>query len=129
LTRASSAPSPDDDNGYAHPVENVIVVFDLHEMAVVRVEDHGVVPVPARNANYGLDDVGPLRRDLKPLEISQPEGPSFTVDGALVRWQKWQFRVGFTPREGLVLHTVGWEDNGRLRPILHRAAMGTVVPW
>src|SRR5215212_5508572 len=74
----------DDDNGYAHPVENVIVIFDLHELAVVRVDDSGVVPVPARNANYGLDDVGPLRSDLKPLEINQPEGPSFTVDGALV---------------------------------------------
>ncbi|HEX5991529.1 MAG TPA: hypothetical protein VFY70_03105, partial [Thermomicrobiales bacterium] len=122
--------SPDDENGYAHPVENVIVIFDLHDMEVVRVEDHGVVPVPARNANYRLDDVGPLRSDLKPLEISQPEGPSFTVDGALVRWQKWQFRVGFTPREGLVLHTVGWEENGRLRPILHRAAMSDmVVPY
>ena len=71
-----------------------------------------------------------MRSDLKPLAISQPEGPSFTVDGALVRWQKWQFRVGFTPREGLVLHTVGWEDNGRLRPVLHRAAMSDmVVPY
>ena len=69
-------------------------------MAVVRVEDHGVVPVPAKNANYGPNDVGPLRTDLKPLEISQPDGPSFTVEGNLVRWQKWQFRVGFTPREG-----------------------------
>ena len=122
--------NPDDDNGYAHPVENVIVIFDLHEMAVVRVEDYGVVPVPAKNANYGLDDVGPLRTDLKPIEITQPEGPSFTVDGKLVRWQKWQFRVGFTPREGLVLHTVGWEDDGRLRPVLHRAAMSDmVVPY
>lgn len=122
--------SPDDDNGYAHPVENVIVIFDLHEMAVVRVEDYGVVPVPARNANYGPDDVGPVRTNLKPIEISQPEGPSFTVDGMLVTWQKWRFRVGFTPREGLVLHTVGWEEEGRVRPILHRAAMSDmVVPY
>ena len=121
---------PEDDNGYAHPVENVIVIFDLHEMAVVRVEDHGVVPVPGRNANYGPDDVGPTRADLKPIEITQPEGPSFTVDGMLVTWQKWRFRVGFTPREGLVLHTVGWEEEGRVRPILHRAAMSDmVVPY
>jgi primary-amine oxidase len=121
---------PDDDNGYAHPVENVIVIFDLNEMAVVRVDDHGVVPVPARNANYGPDDVGPVRSDLKPIEITQPEGPSFTVDGALVHWQKWRFRVGFTPREGLVLHTVGWEEDDRVRPILHRAAMSDmVVPY
>ncbi len=122
--------NPGDDNGYAHPVENVIVIFDLHEMAVVRVEDYGVVPVPTKNANYGLDDVGPLRTDLKPIEITQSQGPSFTVEGNLVRWQKWQFRVGFTPREGLVLHRVGWEDDGRLRPVLHRAAMSDmVVPY
>jgi primary-amine oxidase len=121
---------PDDDNGYAHPVENVIVIFDLHEMAVVRVEDYGVVPVPARNANYGSEDVGPVRSDVKPIEIIQPDGPSFTVDGTLVTWQKWRFRVGFTPREGLVLHTVGWEDDGRVRPILHRATMSDmVVPY
>jgi primary-amine oxidase len=122
--------NPGDDNGYAHPVENVIVIFDLHDMAVVRVEDKGVVPIPARTANYGPGDVGPLRSDLKPIAITQPEGPSFTVEGMLVRWQKWQLRVGFTPREGLVLHTVGWEEEGRVRPILHRAAMSDmVVPY
>ena len=33
------------------------------------------------------------------------------------------FRVGFTAREGLVLHTVGYEDGGHVRPILHRASL------
>jgi hypothetical protein len=42
-----------------------------------------------------------FREDLKPIEITQPEGPSFTVDGHAVSWQKWQVRIGFTPREGL----------------------------
>ncbi|HET7055396.1 MAG TPA: primary-amine oxidase [Thermomicrobiales bacterium] len=122
--------NPDDANGYAHPVENVIVIFDLHEMAVVRVEDHGVAPVPGQTANYGPDDILSIRADLKPIEITQPEGPSFTVEGMLVRWQKWRLRVGFTPREGLVLHTVGWEEDGLVRPILHRAALSDmVVPY
>jgi primary-amine oxidase len=122
--------SPDDENGYAHPVENVVVIFDLNEMAVLHVHDFGVAPIPAQNANYGPVDVGPMRADLKPIAITQPEGPSFTVDGNLVRWQKWRFRVGFTPREGLVLHTLGWEDEDRVRPILHRAAMSDmVVPY
>ncbi len=121
---------PDDDNGYAHPVENVIVVVDLHEMAVVRVEDHGVVPVPAATANYAPKDVGPLRTDVKPLAITQVDGPSFAVDGNLVHWQNWRFRVGFTPREGLVLHTLGWQDGDRLRSILFRASLSEmVVPY
>lgn len=122
--------NPDDDNGYAHPVENVIVIYDLHQREVIRVEDHGIVPVPAQESNFGPDDVGPVRADLKPIEIIQPEGPSFTVDGMFVRWQKWQLRVGFTPHEGLVLHTVGWEEDGRVRPVLYRAAMSEmVVPY
>ena len=37
-----------------------------------------------------------MRQDLKPIEILQPEGPSFTVAGNQVEWQKWKFRVGFT---------------------------------
>lgn len=34
----------------------------------------------------------PLRTNVKPLNVIQPEGPSFQVDGNLIRWQKWSFR-------------------------------------
>ena len=40
-----------------------------------------------------------------------------------VRWQKWRLRLGFTAREGLVLHTIGYEDDGRVRPVIHRASV------
>ena len=56
----------------------------------------------------------------KPLAITQPKGASFTINGQEVRWQKWRFRYALHPREGLVLHTVGYEDEGRVRPILYR---------
>jgi primary-amine oxidase len=119
-----------EDNGYAHPIDNVVAVFDLNEMEVVRIEDHGVVPVPEAPGNYTLDALGELRTDLKPVQIIQPEGTSFEVDGHEVRWQKWRFRIGFTPREGLVLYTVGYEDGARLRPILYRASLSEmVVPY
>ena len=71
-----------------------------------------------------------MRDDLKPLEITQPDGPSFAVDGNLVRWQRWSFRVGFDPYEGLVLHTIGYDDGDRVRPVLHRASISEmVVPY
>ena len=71
-----------------------------------------------------------MRTDLKPLEIIQPEGPSFEVDGNLVRWQKWSLRIGMDPLEGLVLWTVGYEDGGRIRPIVYRASVSEmVVPY
>ncbi len=131
LSRALSwIRSDPNDNGYAHPIEGLIAVVDLNKMEVVRVEDYGVVPLPPTDGNYTPEAVGKLRTDLKPLEITQPEGPSFTVNGHEVHWQKWHFRLGFTPREGVVFYTVGYEDQGRIRPILYRASLAEmVVPY
>src|SRR5437588_5775497 len=131
LSRALSwVRSDPNDNGYAHPIDGLIAVVDLNKMEVVRVEDYGVVPLPPTNGNYTPEAVGQLRTDLKALEITQPEGPSFTVNGHEVHWQKWHFRLGFTPREGVVFYTVGYEDQGRIRPILYRVSLAEmVVPY
>jgi len=136
LTWVRSEPG---EHGYARPVEGLVVVVDLDEMAVVEVEDHGVVPLPPMAGNYephrlAAEDQVPrfagVREDVRPIEITQPEGPSFTVEGHGVTWQKWRLRVGFTPREGLVLHQVGYEDRGELRPVLYRASLAEMfVPY
>ncbi len=125
-----------DDNGYARPVEGLIVHVDLGRGEVIEVIDHalrdGVDPVPMATlgARYGADDVDPLRTDLRPISITQPEGPSFTVDDNLVRWQKWSMRLGWDPYEGLTLHQVGYDDGGRTRSVLYRASIAEmVVPY
>jgi primary-amine oxidase len=127
------------EHGYARPVEGLICVVDLDAMEVVEFEDHGVVPLPPKAGNYDLErmfreDNVPafteLRQGVKPIEITQPEGPSFTVDGHHVRWLGWDLRLGFTPREGLVLHQIGYEDKGTLRPVIHRASLTEMyVPY
>ncbi|MBF2074391.1 MAG: primary-amine oxidase [Synechococcales cyanobacterium C42_A2020_086] len=119
-----------DGNFYARPIDGVVPVVNLNTMEVLRIEDMGIVPVPPEPSEYAARFQPKLRDDIKPLHITQPEGPSFQVDGHHIRWQKWQFRIGFTPREGLVLYTVGYEDQGKLRPILYRASMAEmVVPY
>ncbi len=106
------------------------MIVDLNLMEVVRVEDHGVVPFPPERANWTSGYVTATRPAPHPLHISQPRGPGFSIVGHQVRWQGWAFRIGFTAREGLVLHTVGYEDGGRLRSILYRAAVSEmVVPY
>lgn len=45
------------------------------------------------------------------------------VEGNLIKWERWHIRTSFNYREGLVLHNVGYEDEGRVRPILHRASL------
>src|SRR5207247_4754014 len=88
------------DNGYARPIEGLRPVVDLNQMRVLRVEEYGQWPLPPQQCNYAADRVERFRGDIKPLEISQPEGPSFEVEGKRVRWQKWSFVIGFTAREG-----------------------------
>ena len=118
------------DNGYARPIEGVTAVVDLNKMEVIRVEDRGVVPLPPNPGNYATEFVEEFRKGLKPLDISQPEGPSFEVVGHAVQWQKWHLRISFNHREGVVLHTVGYEDKGRVRPIMYRASLSEmVVPY
>jgi primary-amine oxidase len=113
------------DNPYAKPIHGLHAIVDLDEMAVVRVEDLGIVPLPPGTGDYPARTNS--RPELKPLEILQPDGVSFGVDGWEVRWQKWRLRIGFNAREGLVLHTVGYEDDGRLRSVLHRASIAELV--
>jgi primary-amine oxidase len=121
--------SDEKDNGYARPLPLVPIV-DLNKMEILRVEEYEYMKVPSQAANYTPDRVGPLRTGIKPVEITQPEGPSFTVNGHEVEWQNWNFRIGFNPREGLTLHTVTYDDEGRKRPILYRAALSEmVVPY
>jgi primary-amine oxidase len=119
-----------EDNGYARPLEGLLAFVDMGRGEVLEVVDLGVVPFPSEHGSYYPEHNGPMRTDLKPLEIIQPEGPSFEVEGNLIRWQKWSLRIGMDPLEGLVLWTVGYEDGGRVRPILYRASVSEmVVPY
>ncbi|RAL61795.1 hypothetical protein DID88_002858 [Monilinia fructigena] len=67
------------------------------------------------------------RKDMKPINVVQPEGASFVVgDESLVEWQKWRFRVGFNYREGATIHDV-WYDG---RSVLYRLSISEMtVPY
>jgi primary-amine oxidase len=118
------------DNGYARPLDGIVAVVDLNSLEVLRIEDHGVVPLPPEAANWSRQYVEKFREAPAPLEIVQKKGPGFTVDGHRVRWQNWSFRLGFNQREGLVLHAVSYNDAGVERSILKRASIcEMVVPY
>ena len=115
---------------WMRPIEGVIAYVDLIERRILHFADHGGDPIPPRQPNLGEGAWGPVRTSLRPLAITQPDGPSFRVDGSAVEWEGWSFRVGFDAREGLVLHQLGYTDGGQVRPIIHRASVSEmVVPY
>jgi primary-amine oxidase len=118
------------DNGYARPLEGIRPVVDLNRMQVVRVEEHGQWPLPPETCNYAADRVSNQRTDVRPIDITQPAGPSFEVDGYQVSWQQWKFVIGFNAREGLTLHHLRYRDGDEDRSILYRASLTEmVVPY
>ena len=117
---------------YANPVSGLHLVVDLNRMTLLEVEDSGPVERPETMGEY-IPRLVPgqrLRSDIRPLEITQPAGASLHLDGNLLTWQKWSLRIGFNHREGLVLHTVGYDDGGETRSVAHRLSFAEmVVPY
>ncbi|MFF5112870.1 primary-amine oxidase [Streptosporangium sp. NPDC000509] len=118
------------DNGYAHPIEGVVAFVDLVTGEVLDVRDYGVRPMNRACANYDAESNTPMRDDVKPLEITQPDGVGFTIDGNELTWQKWRFQVSLHPLEGLVIHGLEYRDGDEYRSILHRGSVAEmVVPY
>ncbi|KFA53992.1 hypothetical protein S40293_01763 [Stachybotrys chartarum IBT 40293] len=134
-----------DSNHYAYPIP-IIPVMDWVKKEIIRVDrlatggsTDGMAPEPKQDSprklfqgNQAAEYVPelldtPLREGLRPINITQPEGASFSIHGdGLVEWQNWRFRLGFTPREGAVLHDVCYEN----RPIVYRLSYSELtVPY
>ncbi|KAA8651109.1 hypothetical protein EYZ11_005314 [Aspergillus tanneri] len=132
----------DDANFYSYPLP-VIPVMDAHTQEIIRVDRPatGGKGEGLHDQTFKRDIIGHCkasdyvpellpqgtRKDLKPLNVVQPEGPSFRVTNeSLVEWQKWRFRVGFNPREGATIHDV-WYDG---RSVMYRLAISEMtVPY
>lgn len=114
-------------NEFSPVVDGVMAIVDLYGRRVVRlVEDPGEpieeVPHDVFSRAVRGGDPQPVSQVLLP----QPKSSDHIIDGNLIRWQNWRFRVGFNLREGLVLYDVGYEDRGRIRSILYRASVAEV---
>ncbi len=119
-------------NPYANMLSGLHPVVDLNNMELLELEDLDPGPAPHIMGEYAPGLVPGLtpRNDVKPLEITQPDGPSFTLDGNRLEWQKWSMRLGFNFREGLVIHTLTYDDAGRTRKVAHRLSFAEmVVPY
>jgi len=118
--------SSPNDNLYAHPIEGLNAVVDIKTMEVMRIDDYGVMPVPTEDVNYEADFQDGFRDDLKPIDVVQPEGVSFAMEGRRIRWHDWDMVIGFNGREGLTLHDIQYAG----RPLFYRVSIAEMaVPY
>jgi len=114
------------ENFYAHPIDGLNVAVDVKTGEVLRIDDHGGPPMPMADIPYDPEFMPPLRAPLRPLNVVQPEGTSFTMDNNAIAWDKWTLGIGFSPRDGIILHDIRYAG----RPIVRRASLTElVVPY
>jgi primary-amine oxidase len=123
-----------DKNFWAHPIEGIKALVDLNTKEVVEVQDTGVVPIPQQAAGLGLQSarsqVRKMRQAPKLLQIAQPKGHTFKVNGQVVSWQNWQFHFRIDPRVGPVLSTVTYNDQGKARKVMYVGSVSEIfVPY
>ncbi|KAL1641659.1 peroxisomal copper amine oxidase [Diplodia intermedia] len=123
-----------DDCQYVYPLD-FCPIFNADTQEIIHL-DIPKVRRPLNTAppnNYhaaSIEAEGGYRTDLKPINITQPEGVSFTMDGRFINWQNWKFHIGFNYKEGLVLSNVTFNDKGNERPIFWRISLAEmVVPY
>ncbi len=116
----------EEENYYAHPIEGLNAVVDIKRQEVIRVDDHGVVPIPRKSFEYCAKAQTHVREDLRPINVVQPDGVSFQLEGRELKWHDWSLVIGFNARESLTLHDIRYDG----RPILYRASVAEmVVPY
>jgi primary-amine oxidase len=117
--------------GYLRPIAGLTVFLDLNERKILDVVNSGVVPVAENRDNFfDPHQAGPPREAPRRVNVVQPRGRSFRVEGHAVRWQNWSFRFADTQREGLVVYQVTYHDHGQARPVLYRGSLAElVVPY
>jgi primary-amine oxidase len=122
-----------DDLAWAHPVDGVTVIIDVVTREVLEVIDYVDLPIPQEDGNYHLSAWvdQPDRAGLMPIEITQPMGPSFTLDeNQVLSWAGWSLQIGFDQREGLILRNIAIDDAGTRRPVIYRASIAEMmVPY
>ena len=115
------------DHPWAHPVDGLTAYIDVADRAVIEIIDTPGFEIPQTSGNFDDPELqGSPLAGLTPIEISQPEGSSFTVDGEEVAWGEWRLRIGFDTREGLILRQLSFAG----RPVMYRGSISEmIVPY
>src|SRR5687767_10464257 len=61
------------DNQFAHPIEGLSAIIDINAGEVVSIDDQGPWTIGMADGNYAARFRKAWRRDLKPIDIVQPE--------------------------------------------------------
>lgn len=133
--------SHEDDSHYSHPLDfcpivdmntNKVIYIDIptRRRKVSKHKHSSFHPIHIKEKFGTKENPSGYRQDAKPINILQPEGVSFKMEGNVMEWSNFKFHVGFNYREGIVLSDLTYNDHGKVRPLFHRISLSEmIVPY
>ncbi|WCJ26026.1 Copper amine oxidase family protein [Euphorbia peplus] len=126
-------------NYFMRPLEGLTITVDIDRREVVKYSDTGRdIPIPkATNTDYrytpGQEETDPYSIDpINPISMEQPKGPSFSLNGHMVKWANWEFHLKADQRAGMVISRAKVKDSesGVYRSVMYKGfASELFVPY
>lgn len=117
-------------NKFVRRIEGLTAFVDVNTNEVLELSDDAVIPVPATRADYDEKALGKLRDFPTPIATVQPEGPSYSITGNMVRWGNWSFHLKSDQRVGTVVSRLQWVDGDKRRDVMYEGNLSEIfVPY
>jgi primary-amine oxidase len=115
--------------GYGEAIDGLVVVVDYTNGKVLRLVDVGGQRSGLPDG-HSPEEIGPTRAPVNEVQMVQPKGASYTLNGHEVSWQNWKFQFRMDMRRGLVISQVRYTDGGKDRSVMYQGSLSELfVPY
>ncbi len=117
-------------NTWGQIIPGMDILVDLDEDEILEFRDLEVAGPASPDADFVPSSQNEPMRFPTPIKVEQPLGPSFSVDGHLVSWDKWRFHWRLDHKVGTIISTVTWNEGEQARPVLYEGHLSEMyVPY
>lgn len=116
-------------SGYGEAIDGFVIVADMTNNKILRIIDVGGQRSGLPDG-HSPEELGPMRAPVNEVQMVQPKGASYTLDGHEVSWQNWKFQFRMDMRRGLVISQVRYTDGGKDRSVMYQGSLSELfVPY
>ena len=117
-------------NNWGQIIPGMDILVDLDDEEILEFRDLEVVGPATPDADFVPSSQNEPKRFPTPIKVEQPLGPSFSVNGHVVEWDRWRFHWRMDHKVGHVISTVTWNDGEQLRPVMYEGHLSELyVPY
>ncbi|MEP4291172.1 MAG: hypothetical protein ABJ358_04600, partial [Rhizobiaceae bacterium] len=117
-------------NTWGQIIPGMDILVDLSEDEILEFRDADPTGPAFPNVDFVPSSQNEPKRFSTPINIDQPLGPSFSLNGHIVEWDRWRFHWRMDHKVGTVISTATWNDGEKRRPVLYEGHLSELyVPY